>query len=281
MHRSRSQLIAGLTLVALTLMLGADPGGAATRADSARAVSGLVAAYGFDEGSGSTVADASGGGNTGTASNTTWSSAGRFGGALAFDGKDSWVTVPEAPSLDLSNAMTLEAWVHPNKLGTTWRTAIIKEAGNHLTYALYANTDTGQPSGHVFIGDDLWARGRDPLPGNDCHTVTAPCASFDRAYHAAQPGQVVQAAGGTYPTQTLYYDASKEGATQHVVFQPAPAASVTIDGNLNSPDVRVLKGASHVTFRDLTVLGDVLLEGCGVPDGVPCPADQTRRAFGR
>ena len=41
----------------------------------------LVAAYGFDEGSGTTVTDASGNGNNGTVANATWarpgSSAGR------------------------------------------------------------------------------------------------------------------------------------------------------------------------------------------------------------
>src|SRR5947199_8048464 len=101
--RSRSQLIA-FTLAALALALGVGSSSAATRTDSLLAASGLVAAYGFDEGSGSAVADASGRGNAGTVSNTAWSSAGRYSGALSFDGKDSWVTVPEAPSLDLSNA---------------------------------------------------------------------------------------------------------------------------------------------------------------------------------
>ena len=41
-----------------------------------------VAAYGFDEGSGRRVADASGNGNTGTAANATWAAAGKYGKAL-------------------------------------------------------------------------------------------------------------------------------------------------------------------------------------------------------
>ena len=40
---------------------------------STSAPSGLVAAYAFDEGSGSTVSDASGNGNGGTISAATWS----------------------------------------------------------------------------------------------------------------------------------------------------------------------------------------------------------------
>jgi hypothetical protein len=40
---------------------------------SVSAQSGLVAAYGLNEGAGATAADASGNGHTGTLSNTSWS----------------------------------------------------------------------------------------------------------------------------------------------------------------------------------------------------------------
>ncbi len=49
--------------------------------------SGLVAAYGFEEGSGTSVADASGNGNTGTLSNATWSAAGKYGRCLCSTGR--------------------------------------------------------------------------------------------------------------------------------------------------------------------------------------------------
>src|SRR6478736_6488218 len=45
--------------------------GLATAPPSMSVTTGLVAAYGFDEGSGTTVTDASGNGNTGTISNST------------------------------------------------------------------------------------------------------------------------------------------------------------------------------------------------------------------
>ena len=73
----------------------------------------LVAAYGFDEGSGVSVADASGNGLTGTVANGSWSAAGKFGKALSFNGTSSRVTVPDAAALDLTTGMTLEAWVNP------------------------------------------------------------------------------------------------------------------------------------------------------------------------
>ena len=57
---------------------------------------GLVAAYGFDEGSGTTAADASGGGNTGTLSGGVGWALGKFGTAATFDGVNDLVTVPDA-----------------------------------------------------------------------------------------------------------------------------------------------------------------------------------------
>src|SRR5215467_3505703 len=72
--------------------------------------SGLVAAYSFDEGAGSLVADVSGNGNAGTTSNTTWSTAGRYGNALSFNGTNALVTIADSTALHLSAGMTLEAW---------------------------------------------------------------------------------------------------------------------------------------------------------------------------
>src|SRR5438552_3097473 len=98
------------------------------------APTGLVAAYGFNEGTGTIAADASGHGNTGTVSNTTWSASGKYGGALSFNGVNAWVTVADAASLDLTGALTLEAWVNPIAI-VTGRTVILKEAGTEEVYS--------------------------------------------------------------------------------------------------------------------------------------------------
>ena len=59
------------------------------------------------------IADQSGTGNNGTLTNGTWSAAGRYGGALSFNGTNTSVTVPDATSLNPTAGMTLEAWVNP------------------------------------------------------------------------------------------------------------------------------------------------------------------------
>ena len=53
--------------------------------------SGLVAAYSFEEGAGAGTADVSGNGHTGSVDGPTWTTSGRYGDGLRFDGVDDWV----------------------------------------------------------------------------------------------------------------------------------------------------------------------------------------------
>ncbi|MBE2295870.1 MAG: hypothetical protein IAF00_13015 [Phycisphaerales bacterium] len=105
----------------------------------------LVAAYSFDDGSGNTVTDLSGQGNHGTLSGVRWSTRGKSGKALYFNG-NSWVTIKDSASLDLSTGMTLEAWIYPTSAMKGWRSVLLKEQANGLVYALQANSNANQPS---------------------------------------------------------------------------------------------------------------------------------------
>src|SRR5262249_28047759 len=145
------------------------------------APTGLVAAYGFNEGTGTTTADASGNGNTGTLSNATWVTSGKYGGALQFDGSlTSLVNVPDATSLHLTSGMTLEAWVNPSSLSSPdsgWCAVVAKEhrnSSNDIAYALYAANGTGTPAaGHILVGTDRGAQGTSVLPLNTWSFLTA------------------------------------------------------------------------------------------------------------
>src|SRR5262245_30825397 len=89
--------------------------------------SGLVASFGFDEGSGTTVNSSAGSGMNGTISGATCV-AGKSGNALSFDGVDDWVTVPHSTALDLTTGMTLEAWVRLSGAAPAsgWTTILFK-----------------------------------------------------------------------------------------------------------------------------------------------------------
>ncbi|HEY3160579.1 MAG TPA: LamG-like jellyroll fold domain-containing protein [Vicinamibacterales bacterium] len=125
-------------------------------APHAWAQSNLVAAYSFDEGSGASVKDASGSGNNGKASNTTWTTSGRLGGALVFNGSSALVTVPSTTSLRLSAAMTLEAWVRPTAVNAQWRDVIYKGSDDYYLEA--TSTSSSRPAaGGTFAPDNVYA----------------------------------------------------------------------------------------------------------------------------
>jgi hypothetical protein len=131
---------------------------------------GLVAAYAFEETSGSSAADSSGTGNTGAISGAVSSAAGKFGRALSFDGVNDIVSVADSNSLDLTTGMTLEAWVNPQ--GADWRTVLLKERPSGLAYALYSNTDTGRPSAEIRTSTTAETRGPAALPSGWSHLAT-------------------------------------------------------------------------------------------------------------
>jgi hypothetical protein len=127
---------------------------------------GLVLALGFDEAAGTAVTDTSGHENHGTVSGATRTTAGRYGAALSFDGINDWVTVADAASLDLTNRLTVEAWVFPTALNS-WETVVLKEAPAELVYALYADNDARRPGAWVRVsGVSTSAVGPAVLPLN-------------------------------------------------------------------------------------------------------------------
>ena len=72
---------------------------------------GLVAAYNFNQGSGTTVTDASGNGITGNIIGATWTTGGRNGNALSFNGSSSYVDLGNPALLQITGSMTWSAWV--------------------------------------------------------------------------------------------------------------------------------------------------------------------------
>jgi hypothetical protein len=119
----------------------------------AQAGAGPVAAYGFNEGNGNSVGDSSGNGHTGTISGAAWTTQGKFGNALSFDGVNDWVTVNSSSLLNLTNAMTVEAWVFPTTSSGA-RNVLIKEGVNRDTYNLYSRSGGGKSEIYTFIGGE-------------------------------------------------------------------------------------------------------------------------------
>ncbi len=85
---------------------------------------GMVSYWKFDEGAESTVSD-SVDANHGTIYGAQWTTDGMVNGALSFDGSDDYVEVPTSANLDITDAITLEAWVNPQTVGA-WKRVIVK-----------------------------------------------------------------------------------------------------------------------------------------------------------
>ena len=96
-RRATARSRRGVTFLLLGLISLVASVGAPTAAHGA--TPGLVAAYSFDAGSGSTAADASGNGNDGTINGATWTTAAKFGNALSFNGASSYVDFGNPTSL--------------------------------------------------------------------------------------------------------------------------------------------------------------------------------------
>jgi PKD repeat protein len=163
---------------------------------------GLVAAYGFEEASGSMVADASGKGNHGTIKEAVRINSGRYGKALKFDGVNDWVTVNDSAALDLSSSMTLEAWVYPQTLAG-WRTVLLKEKPGDAVYYLDSSNDARLPNSGIKIGGLKEINGANQLPVNQwTHLVSTYDGQYHRLYvngaevvKSAQNGLIQQSDG--------------------------------------------------------------------------------------
>ena len=135
----------------LAVLLGVAALAAATLPTAARAAApGAVASYAFEEGTGNASADTTGNGRTAALRDTTWTSSGRFGNALRFNGTTSLAQVADSDALDLSGAMTLEAWVRPD---TTAGTAtVLAKPRNRGGFAYGLELDAGKPAGLAYVG---------------------------------------------------------------------------------------------------------------------------------
>ncbi|HUU20383.1 MAG TPA: LamG-like jellyroll fold domain-containing protein [Sedimentisphaerales bacterium] len=108
----------------------------------------LVGWWTFDEGSGNIAADSSGNGNDGTLNGPVeWTTEGSIGGALKFTGPYNYVLVQDSPSLDMTNAITIAAWINPSWTGNNRimqkssgggdnQYRLLKEWGDNLVFHL-------------------------------------------------------------------------------------------------------------------------------------------------
>ncbi len=151
--------------------------------------SGPVAAYAFDDGSGSSLPDKTGNGHNGSISGASWNASGHSGQALSFDGSDDMVTIPDHNALDMTSAYTIESWIKPRSL-SGWKMAVLKEAPP--SPRLWALRLVGPEPAPELLVLRKWRLRPEPHPGRQ---LVAPRDHL-RQRHAAP---VCERAAGGYP----------------------------------------------------------------------------------
>ncbi len=94
--------------------------------------------------------DDSGKGNDGTLYGPTWTPLGKINAALSFDGINDYVSVDDNTTLDITNELTIEAWVRTNIDMDTNPQMQIVDKGEHL--------GTGEGYMLMVYNGDLYAR---------------------------------------------------------------------------------------------------------------------------
>jgi hypothetical protein len=140
-----------------------------------------------------------------------------------------------SPISALRNVLALAAGSENLSVGVTPAGSGWRESLDAYLELLRSVKALGEPAARIFVapgGSDDGSCSRE-----------APCASFDRAYKAGQAGDVVEVAGGTYPSQFIAADPAKT-APDRVVVRPAPGEDVRITGSL-------IVEASHIELRSI------------------------------
>jgi hypothetical protein len=123
---------------------------------------GIVSAWSFDDG---TAADQSGR-NPGIVHGATLA-AGMHGGCLSFDGTDDYVEVPDSPSLQLPEGLTVAAWMNLDAGGDhaaiCWKGEMVGWGAN-FSFRVCTTNDTSMTWGRCNDGEQYFATG-DVLPG--------------------------------------------------------------------------------------------------------------------
>jgi hypothetical protein len=223
------------------------------------------------------VADATGKGHVGTITGATWTTSGRYGNALTFNGTSARLIVPATADLNLTTAMTLMAWVYPTASQTNWRTILHKETDR---YYLMASSNQNTPAiGGTFTAGNRNTYAPSALPVN---TWSHLAATFDggtvrlfvNGIQVASQAQSTPLTTSTGPLSiggTTAYGEYFQGRIDEVrVYSRALSAS-ELQADMNTP-----LGGSTPSSTTYTLTATKSGTGVGtvgsVPAGITCGA---------
>jgi hypothetical protein len=216
-----------------------------------------VAAYGFEEASGTTVSDSSGNSIGGYTSNAVRTAMGRYGKGMTF-GPNSMVVVPENPMLDITGSLTLEAWVNPTAPGTNWQNVILKGGPNTaLSYILNAvgmpGTDpsffVSPAAAGVFSPVTLPVNTWTHLAGTYDGTTMRIYTNGVLAASVSQTGLIAPSTDGLFIGGNPYYGHNFTGTIDEVRIYNRALSAGEIQTDLNTPLASVTRPLPPPNFH--------------------------------
>jgi peroxiredoxin len=128
----------------------------------------LIGWWKFDETEGNTAVDSSGKGNDGTlVGNPVWRpKGGKIGGALEFGGKGDYVKIANEPAFDITNQITISAWVNITSVLQEW-TGIVTKGDT----AWRMSTDFANNVFHFGVSPSDYLNGRTEVGAGQWHHV--------------------------------------------------------------------------------------------------------------
>jgi subtilisin-like proprotein convertase family protein len=226
---------------------------------------GLVAAYGFNEGTGTSAADVSGIGNNGVVGSATWTATGKYGGALSFNGSTARVNINDSPSLRLTTGMTLEAWVNPSTVSSAWRDVIYKGDDNY--YLMGTTTSSSRPALGAIFGASTYGEvyGTGALTANVwTHLAGTYDGTTERLYlngvqvaSRAQTGNILTSANPLTIGGDSFYGQYFSGMIDEVRIYNRALSAAEIQTDMNTPvggtpPVNTAPTISDITDRTIT-----------------------------
>ena len=152
------------------------------------------AAYAFNEGSGTSAADASGSGLTGTLTNGAGWGTGRNAGAVLLDGVNDFVELGNPALLQLTGSMTVSAWVNSAAFPGDDAAIVSKRAGGEVGYQLDTTVDRGPRTIGFKLtnssGGNMFRYGATTLQANTWYHVTGVYNAATSELHVYLNGQL-------------------------------------------------------------------------------------------
>ena len=192
-----------LLMCTMLVMLLADVGQAYVGQGSTGATRGY---WRFNDHGDQQADDTSNRGNHGTLVNDpTWTTSGKFGYALDFDGSDDHVDCGNNNSLDNTGEITVETWVKPES-AAAWETILERrDHSGNKGYTLDIGSDSSSYRFQMYDTTFRWVQGGSLTTGQWAHIAGVYDGSYMRLYvNGVEVGTPYSLTPNNYPGGTLW-----------------------------------------------------------------------------